>query len=183
MMKPNVLPFKKTYPAIGDHTYIAPNAYVIGDVIIGSDCSIWFGAVLRGDVNYIRVGSRTNIQDNSVVHVTHDGNPTIIGDDVTIGHGVILHACTIGNRVLIGMGAIILDGVVIPDDSYVAAGSLVTPGKVFQSKRMIMGSPSKETRDLRPDELEWLTQSARHYQNVAKPYLDLSDAEKDDLTK
>jgi carbonic anhydrase/acetyltransferase-like protein (isoleucine patch superfamily) len=179
----NILPYKNTFPVIGDHTYISPGVYIIGDVVIGESCSIWFGAVIRGDVNYIRIGSRTNVQDNSVIHVTHNGNPTIIGDDVTIGHGVILHACTIGNRVLIGMGAIILDGVTIPDDSYVAAGSLVTAGKAFQSKKMIMGSPAKETRDLRPDELSWLKQSALHYQNVAMPYLALSAAEKEDLTK
>ncbi|MEI8026523.1 MAG: gamma carbonic anhydrase family protein [Pseudomonadota bacterium] len=182
-MSLNLLPYKDSFPVVGDHTYISPGVYIIGDVVIGENCSIWFGAVIRGDVNYIRIGSRTNIQDNSVVHVTHNGNPTIIGDDVTIGHGVILHACTIGNRVLIGMGAIILDGVTIPDDSYVAAGSLVTPGKSFSSKKMIMGSPAKESRDLRPDELSWLKESAVHYQKVAKPYLDLSVARNEDLTK
>lgn len=170
-MKPNILPYKGILPQIAENTYISQGVHIIGDVVIGKDCSIWFGSVLRGDVNYIRVGDRTNIQDNSVVHVTHDGNPTIIGDDVTIGHGVILHACTIGNRVLIGMGAIILDGVVIPDDSYVGAGALVTPGKKFESKKMILGSPAKAVRDLTQDEINWLKNSALHYKNIASHYM------------
>lgn len=169
-MNSGLLPYLDKFPIIGNNTFISPGVHIIGDVIVGKDCSIWFGSVLRGDVNYIRVGDRTNIQDNSVVHVTHDGSPTIIGDDVTIGHGVILHACTIGNRVLVGMGAIILDEVVIPDDSYIAAGSLVTPGKKFTSGKMIMGSPARETRDLKPSELAWLKDSAIHYQKVAKNY-------------
>jgi len=170
-VKPNIIPYQGIQPIIGKHTYISAGVHIIGDVIVGDDCSIWFGSVLRGDVNYIRIGNRTNIQDNSVIHVTHNGNPTILGEDVTVGHGVILHACKIGSRVLVGMGAIILDGVEIPDDSYIAAGALVTPGKKFESKKMIMGSPAKAVRDLTLDELKWLKNSALHYMSIASNYM------------
>ena len=131
--------FKNIMPSLGEKTWIAPSADVIGDVSIGEDCSIWFGCVVRGDVHYITIGDRTNIQDLSMVHVTHhkkedrsDGHPTIIGNDVTVGHRVMLHGCTIEDACLIGMSATILDGAVIGKESIVGAGSLVTKNKICE---------------------------------------------------
>jgi carbonic anhydrase/acetyltransferase-like protein (isoleucine patch superfamily) len=140
--------YKNLMPKLGKNTFVASSADVIGDVTCGEDCSIWFGSVVRGDVHYIKIGDRVSIQDLSMVHVTHykkedksDGNPTIIGDDVTIGHRVMLHGCTIQNACLIGMSATILDGAVIGEESIVGAGSLVTKNKVFPPRSLIMGSP------------------------------------------
>ena len=124
-----VLPYKDKKPLIHNSVFLAENSVVIGDVEIGEDSSVWYGTVIRGDVNYIRIGKGTNIQDNSVVHVTHDTHPTIIGDYVTVGHRVILHGCKIGNYILVGMGAVVMDGVEIEDYVLVGAGALLTPGK------------------------------------------------------
>ena len=132
-----IRPYQKILPTLGNNVFVDEQSCVIGDVHLGDDVSVWPFAVIRGDVNRIRIGARTNVQDNSVLHVTHDGPyspggvPLLIGEDATIGHGVILHACTIGNRVLVGMGARILDKVVVQDDVFIAAGSLVTPGMVL----------------------------------------------------
>ena len=122
--------FQGIKPAIPDSCFIEETAVVIGDVVMGEDCSAWFHAVIRGDVNSIRIGHRTNVQDLCMLHVTHDTHPLVIGDDVTIGHNVVLHGCTIQNRVLVGMGAIIMDGAIIGEDSVVGAGALITEGKV-----------------------------------------------------
>jgi carbonic anhydrase/acetyltransferase-like protein (isoleucine patch superfamily) len=167
-----IRPFEKISPTLGANVYLDPQCCVIGDVQLGDDASVWPFAVVRGDVNFIRIGARTNVQDGSILHVTHDGPfspggvPLIIGDDVTIGHGVILHACTIGNRVLVGMGARVLDQVVIEDDVFVAAGALVTPGKVLKSGWLYAGSPAKPVRELTARELENLRYSAAHYVRV-----------------
>lgn len=164
-------------PTLGREVYVDEFALVLGDVTLGDDASIWPFAVLRGDVNRISVGARTSIQDNTVVHVTHDGPytpggvPTIIGDDVTVGHSVTLHACTIGNRVLIGMGAIVLDRVIIEDDVMVAAGSLVSPGKRLKSGWLYKGSPAAPARELTDDELENLRYSAQNYVRVKNQHL------------
>jgi carbonic anhydrase/acetyltransferase-like protein (isoleucine patch superfamily) len=164
-------------PRLGREVYIDEAARVIGDVELGDDASVWPFAVLRGDVNFIRIGARTNVQDGSVLHVTHDGPyspggmPLVIGDDVTIGHGVILHACTIGHRCLIGMGARVLDKVVIEDDVFVAAGSIVTPGKTLQSGYLYRGSPAVQARALTEAELANLRYSAKHYVRVKNDYL------------
>lgn len=164
-------------PTLGREVYVDELALVLGDVTLGDDASIWPFAVLRGDVNRIVVGARTSIQDNTVVHVTHDGPytpggvPTIIGDDVTVGHSVTLHACTIGNRVLIGMGAIVLDRVVIEDDVMVAAGSLVSPGKTLKSGWLYKGSPAAPARELSASELENLRYSAQNYVRVKNQHL------------
>jgi carbonic anhydrase/acetyltransferase-like protein (isoleucine patch superfamily) len=151
----SLLHYKGVLPDVKDKAWIAPNATVIGNVEVGADVSIWFGAVVRGDVHYIKIGDRSNIQDNSVVHVTHyekddksDGQPTIIGSDVTVGHNVILHGCVIEDGCLIGMGAIIIDGVVIGKESIVGAGALVTKGKIFPPRSLIMGNPAKLVRTL-----------------------------------
>ena len=169
--------FKGTLPTLGENTWIAPSADVVGDVTCGEDCSIWFGCVVRGDVHYIKIGSRVNIQDLSMIHVTHykkpdrsDGNPTIIGDDVTIGHRVMLHGCTIENACLIGMSATILDGAVIGKESIVGAGALVTKNKVFPPRSLIVGSPAKVIRELNDDEVAELYASATRYVEFKKDY-------------
>jgi len=170
--------FKNKFPSIGKNTWIAPSADVIGEVACGEDCSIWFGCVIRGDVNYIKIGSRTNIQDLSMVHVTHykkedksDGSPTIIGNDVTIGHRVMLHGCTIEDACLIGMSATILDDAVIGKESIVGAGALVTKGKVFPPRSLIIGSPAKVVRELTDDEVAELYASAKRYVAFKEDYL------------
>ncbi len=162
--------FKKYTPKLGTHTWIATSADVIGNVTTGENVSIWFGCVVRGDVHYITIGDRSNIQDLSMVHVTHhkkddmsDGNPTIIGNDVTVGHRVMLHGCTIEDACLIGMSATILDGAVIGRESIVGAGSLVTKNKTFPPRSLIMGSPAKAVRSLTDDEVAELYASAERY--------------------
>ena len=172
-----IRPFEKILPTLARGAYVDEQACVIGDVHLGEDASVWPFAVARGDVNHIRIGARTNVQDNSVLHVTHDGPytpggvPLLIGEDVTIGHGVILHACTIGNRVLVGMGSKILDQVVIEDDVFIAAGSLVTPGKRFKSGWLYGGQPARPMRELKPREIENLKYSAEHYVRIKNRYL------------
>jgi carbonic anhydrase/acetyltransferase-like protein (isoleucine patch superfamily) len=169
--------YKNIVPTLGAETWVAPSADVIGDVACGSDCSIWFGCVVRGDVHYIKIGNRVNIQDLSMIHVTHykqadksDGNPTIIGDDVTIGHRVMLHGCTIEDACLIGMSATILDGAVIGKESIVGAGALVTKGKIFPPRSLIMGSPAKVVRELYDSEIKELYASAHRYVEFKKEY-------------
>lgn len=166
-----------TKPVVGDGVYLHPSCQVIGDVRIGDESSIWCGAVLRGDVNHIVIGRGSNIQDQSVCHVSHKtdadprGAPLIVGDYVTVGHAVILHGCTIGNECLIGMGSIIMDGVVIPDRVMIGAGSLISPGKVLESGKLYMGRPAKAVRDLTAEELAYLKYSAEHYMRVKDNYL------------
>lgn len=170
--------FKEIVPKIGKNSWIAPSADVIGDVEIGEECSIWFGTVIRGDVHFIKIGDRTSIQDLSMIHVTHykkkreigDGNPTIIGSDVTVGHQVMLHGCTIEDACLIGMSATILDGAVIGKESIVGAGSLVTKNKVFPPRSLIMGSPAKVVRSLTDKEVEELYASAKRYITFKNEY-------------
>lgn len=169
--------FKDISPTIGEKTWIAPSADVIGDVTIGENCSIWFGCVVRADVHYITIGDRTNIQDLSMIHVTHykkedrsDGNPTIIGNDVTVGHRVMLHGCTIEDACLIGMSATILDGAVIGKESIVGAGALVTKNKVFPPRSLIMGSPAKLVRELSDEEVKELYASASRYVKFKEDY-------------
>jgi len=169
--------FKDFTPEMGEGTWIAPSADVIGDVKIGQDCSIWFGTVIRGDVHYITIGDRTSIQDLSMVHITHhkkadrsDGSPTVIGNDVTIGHRVMLHGCTIEDACLIGMSATILDNAVIGKESIVGAGSLVTKNKKFPPRSLIMGSPAKVVRELTDAEVEELYASAKRYVSFKNEY-------------
>ena len=166
------------YPDIADSAWIDESAVVIGDVSLAEDVSIWPMAVLRGDVQSIRVGKRSNIQDGSVVHVAHDGpySPggfaTHIGADVTVGHKAIVHACTVGDRCLIGMGAIIMDGAEIGDESILAAGALVPPGKKLEGGHLYVGSPAKAARALTDEEREKLVYSARHYVKVKNQHRD-----------
>lgn len=161
--------FEDHTPRVTQPEWIDPTALVIGDVVIGEQSSVWPMAVLRGDVQAIRIGARSNIQDGAIVHVTHDGpySPggyaTTIGDDVTVGHRAIIHACRLGNRVLVGMGAIIMDGAEIGDDVILGAGALVPPGKALESGYLYVGSPARAQRALTADEYELLTYSAAHY--------------------
>ncbi|MEN8147232.1 MAG: gamma carbonic anhydrase family protein [Campylobacterota bacterium] len=175
-----VYKFKQWGPELGTNSWVAPSADVVGNVTMGKECSIWFGCVVRGDVHYITIGERTNIQDLSMIHVTHykkedmsDGNPTIIGSDVTIGHRVMMHGCTIEDACLVGMSATILDGAVIGRESIVGAGSLVTKNKVFPPRSLIMGSPAKLVRELNDDEVKELYASAARYVEFKKDYSDI----------
>lgn len=170
-------PYQGLVPTLARGAYVDEQACVIGDVHLGEDASVWPFATVRGDVHRIRIGARTNVQDNAVLHVTHDGPYSpggadlIIGDDVTLGHGVILHACHIGHRVLIGMGSLVLDKVQIEDEVLVGAGSLVTPGKRLQRGWLYAGRPAKPVRELRAEEIENLRYSAAHYVRVKNRYL------------
>lgn len=150
--------------------FIAPNAAVIGDVEIGAQSSIWFGCTVRGDVNEIKIGRRTNIQDGSVIHVASEGQGTYIGDEVTVGHMTLLHACTIGTRAFIGMKACVMDDARVEDEAMVAAGALVTPGKIIPSGQLWGGSPAKYMRDLTDKERDFLSFSAQRYVNLADKY-------------
>ena len=173
-----LLRYKEWFPKRAEDVWIAPDATVIGNVEIGKDSSIWFGCVVRGDVHYIKIGERTNIQDLTMIHVTHykkpdmsDGHPTIIGDDVTIGHRVMLHGCTIEDACLIGMNATILDGAVIGKESIVGAGALVTGGKKFPPRSLILGSPAKVVRELTDAEVAELYASAKRYVAFKNEYI------------
>lgn len=173
-----IRPYLDHTPTLGQRVFIDPQASVIGQVELADDVSVWPQVVLRGDVNRITVGPRTNIQDGTVCHVTHDGAytpggiPLVLGADITVGHGAILHACTIGDRCLIGMGAILLDGCVIEDDVMIGAGSLISPGKRLESGWLYRGSPATAARRLKPEELEMLRYSAAHYVKLKDRYLD-----------
>lgn len=156
-------------PQFGQRVYISDQAHVSGSVVLGDDVSVWPMAVIRGDVNHIEIGARCNIQDGSILHVTHEGpyspegGPLLLGDDVTVGHGVILHACTIGNRCLVGMGAIIMDGAVLEDDVMVAAGAVVTPSTIVPARTLWKGNPARLARPLTSDQVAMLRYNAEHY--------------------
>jgi carbonic anhydrase/acetyltransferase-like protein (isoleucine patch superfamily) len=156
-------PYRGRMPVVHSTAFVDDSAQVIGDVEIGAESSVWMHAVIRGDVNHIRVGQRTNVQDGTVVHVMHGTHPTMIGDDVTIGHRAIVHGCTVGHRVLIGMGAILLNGVNVGADSIVAAGALLTEGMVVPPGSLVMGVPGKVRRPLSEEEIRFVLESARNY--------------------
>lgn len=166
-----IRPFQGIKPTVPQSCFVEETAVVIGDVVMGEDCSVWFNAVIRGDVNYIRIGDRTNIQDLCMLHVTHDTHPLIIGNEVTVGHSVILHGCTIHDRALVGMGAIIMDGAVIGEDSVVGAGALVVEGTVVPPKSVILGSPARVLRPATDEELAWIKESAENYVKYSRQYL------------
>jgi carbonic anhydrase/acetyltransferase-like protein (isoleucine patch superfamily) len=156
-------------PQFGEKVYVDPAAVVIGDVQIGADSSVWPYAIIRGDMHRIRIGARTSIQDGSVLHITHAsdfnpaGHPLIIGDDVTVGHSVNLHGCTIGSRVLVGIGSTVLDGAIVEDDVVIGAGTLVPPGKRLESGFLYVGSPCKQARPLKDSERAFFKYSAGNY--------------------
>jgi carbonic anhydrase/acetyltransferase-like protein (isoleucine patch superfamily) len=173
----NIRPYREWRPVIGRRVWIDPAATVIGRVTLADDASIWPGAVLRGDVNRIEIGARSSIQDGSILHVASDrlagegGIPLLVGDEVTVGHHVILHACTIGRRCLIGMGAILMDGAAVGDESIVGAGSLVPAGKRIPPRTLWVGSPARQARLLTEREIAYLADSAAHYVALKDDYL------------
>ena len=170
-------PYKNLSPTLKAGAYVDESAVVIGDVVLEQDVSVWPLVVIRGDVNRVRIGARTNIQDGTVIHEARPkpnnpgGYPTIIGEDVTIGHKVMLHGCQIGDQVLVGMGAIVLDGAVIESQVVVGAGAMVTPGKRLESGYLYTGSPARQARPLKQNELERFTQTAQDYIELKNDYL------------
>ncbi|MCD9029510.1 gamma carbonic anhydrase family protein [Luteimonas sp. BDR2-5] len=174
----NLRPYRDTAPQLGERVYVDPAATVIGDVALADDVSVWPATVIRGDVNHVRIGARTSVQDGTVIHVSHDGPhaklggfATVIGSDVTIGHKAILHACTIEDAVLVGMGAIVLDGAVVKRHAMVAAGALVAPGKVVGEGELWVGNPARCVRRLSEAQIEGLYYSAGHYVRLKDEYL------------
>lgn len=167
---PIILPYNGIMPSIHETAWIAPGAVVIGDVVIGAHTNVWFGCVIRGDVNTIRIGSRTNIQDGTVIHVTRQTGPTVIGSNITIGHRALMHACTVEDDSFIGMGATLLDGSVVESGAYLAAGALLTPNKRVIAGQMWAGNPAKYFRDVSADEKAFIAISAENYVQLAKQY-------------
>ena len=165
-----IIKYKDKIPVISKTCFIANSTNIIGDVKIGSETNIWFGTTIRADMHYIRIGKRTNIQDNSIVHVTTDIAPTIIGNGVTIGHGAIIHGCTIKDNCLIGMGSIIMDEVVINEGSMIAAGALIPPRTIVPKNTLMVGSPAKPIRKLRKIEKNEIFERAQHYIDLANDY-------------
>ena len=169
--------YKNILPSLGKRTYLDETSVLVGDVICDEDVSIWPLVAARGDVNHIRIGARTNIQDGTILHVTRkstknpDGYPLIIGEDVTVGHKCMLHGCTVGNRILIGMGAIIMDGANIGENCLVGAGALIPPGKTYPAGSLIKGSPAKAVRDLNEEELKFLKTSVDYYLEYKSNYV------------
>ncbi|MQX38032.1 gamma carbonic anhydrase family protein [Roseospira navarrensis] len=171
-MSPIILPYRSVWPTIAADAFVAPGSSVIGDVVIGSGSSIWFNCTVRGDVHEIRIGEGTNIQDGSVVHVTKGKFGTYIGNNITIGHKALIHACTLEDGCFIGMGAVVMDGCVIESGAMVAAGALVTPGKRVKAGELWAGSPAKPKRDLtEADTAGWPAQAA-HYAALGREYLE-----------
>ncbi len=164
-------------PQLGERVYIDPASVVIGDVVLGDDCSVWPMTVIRGDMHRIRIGARTSVQDGSVLHITHasdfspEGFPLTIGDDVTIGHKAILHGCTLGSRILVGMGAIVMDGAVVDDEVIIAAGAVVTPGKHLESGYVYAGNPAKALRPLKDKERAFFPYTAGNYVKLKDRFL------------
>jgi gamma-carbonic anhydrase len=165
-----IKPFRNIHPTIANNAFIAEGAVIIGDVHIGQESNVWYGCIIRGDVNYIRIGDRTNIQDGSVIHVTRKTGPTIIGSGVTIGHSVLLHACTLQDNCFIGMHATIMDKVIVEEGAWVAAGALVPPGKIIPKGQVWAGNPAKYLRDMKPEETAFIPVSSNNYVELAMEY-------------
>ena len=170
--------FRNIEPAIHTTALVADDAIIIGDVEMGEDASIWFGSIIRGDVNYIRIGARTNIQDATVIHVSSKIHATVLEDEITVGHRVTLHGCHVERGCLIGMGAILMDGVRVGTQSLVAAGSLLTPGTIIPPRSLVIGSPAKVKRGLTDDEIMYLDRSWRNYVELKNEYFDRRDTER-----
>ncbi len=160
--------FEGKAPQIAPDVFVADTALVIGQVQVKAESSIWYQSVVRGDVQTISIGARTNVQDHCVVHVTTDIHPTVIGDDVTIGHGAIVHGCRVGSRTLVGIGAILMDGVEVGEGCVIAAGSLLPPGKIYPPGSLIIGYPAQVKRPVTPDEVRWILSSAETYVALAR---------------
>lgn len=181
MSGPLIMPWKGIAPKIADDAFIAPNATIIGDVVIGSKASIWFNCVLRGDVNKIRIGARTNIQDGTIVHVdrgamtSDEGYPTLIGEDVLVGHNAMIHGTTIEDGGFVGMCATLLDGAYVEGEAMVAAGALVGPGKRVLRHQLWGGVPAKHLRDMKPEEINYAPDGVAHYVKLAEGYREYFD--------
>lgn len=165
-----IKPFLGKFPRIHETAFVTDDAVIVGDVEIGEDASVWFGSILRGDVNYIRIGARTNIQDQTIIHVSSKGLPTIVEEEVTVGHRVTLHACHVERGCLIGIGAILMDGVRVGPQSLVGAGTLLTPGTQIPPRSLVIGSPGRVKRELTDDELASLENSWRNYVELKEKY-------------
>ncbi len=166
----NIIPFQGIYPQIADSCYISDGVYIIGDVVIGQHSSVWFGSVVRGDVNYIRIGEYVSVQDGSILHVTTEKYPLTIGNRVVIGHRVILHGCKIGSNVLIGMGSVIMDGVEIGDNCIIAAGTVLTQRKIIPANSLVMGSPGKVIKNIDNDMLKMVDEGIENYRRLVAMY-------------
>jgi gamma-carbonic anhydrase len=166
-----IRPFSSTSPTIHETAFIAHDAVIIGDVEIGKDSSVWFGSIIRGDVNLIRIGARTNIQDGTIIHVSSKTHSTVLEDEITVGHRVTLHGCHVERGCLIGIGAILMDGVRVGANSLVGAGSLLTPGTQIPPRSLVLGSPARVKRELTEDELAYLDKSWRKYIELKNDYL------------
>ena len=169
-MSDDILPFEGVMRVLGENVFVAPGAKVIGDVHIGSESSIWYGCILRGDVNEIRIGARTNIQDGTVIHVSSKGQGTYIGDDIAVGHMALLHACTLEDRAFVGMKAVIMDGAVVETGGMVAAGALITPGKRVKTGELWTGWPAKYARQLIDKDREMMTWTQANYVRLAQKH-------------
>ena len=167
---PAIVAYDGKAPRLAASVFLAEGSAVTGDVEIGEDSSLWFGTVVRGDVNTVRIGARTNLQDLTVVHVTAGKHPTVVGDDVTVGHRAVLHGCTVKDRCLVGIGAIVLDGAVVGPDAMIGAGALVPPGMVVPSGKLVLGAPARVVRDLTPEEIASFRNSAARYVGYAAKY-------------
>ena len=170
-----ILAYRQVFPRLCSSVFVAPGARIIGDVEIGAESSVWFGAVIRGDLNSIRIGERTSIQDNSVLHVDTGRRFMRIGDGVTVGHGVVLHGCTIGNRCLVGMGAVIMNESIIGEGCIVGAGSLVAEGTRVEERTLLVGVPARPKRAVTDADLERIDAGVREYQELSRRYLPLSE--------
>ena len=165
-----IRPFLGVGPRLEGDNYVAPSAEVIGDVVLGRETSVWFNATIRGDVNRIRIGAHSNVQDNAVIHVTKATGPTFVGDSVTIGHGAVIHGCTLSDRVLVGIGAIVLDGATIDSDCIVGAGAVVTPGTRIPSGSLALGTPARVVRPLSDEDVATILRHAENYRRYGAVY-------------
>jgi carbonic anhydrase/acetyltransferase-like protein (isoleucine patch superfamily) len=170
MANPIIMPYKGISPILEEGVFVAPASVVIGDTVLAKNVSVWFNVTIRGDVNYIRIGENTNIQDGTTCHVTYKTHPLVIGQNVTVGHNAILHGCTVGNSCLIGMGATIMDGAVIEDDCMIAAGAVVTPNKTVKTGEVWSGFPARKMRDMNDDDRSFIAGNAKHYVSLASEY-------------
>jgi len=165
-----IIAYRGRSPRLDPAAFVEETALVIGDVEMGAESSAWFHAVIRGDVNFIRIGERTNIQDGCVVHVTLDKWPTIIGSDTTVGHRAVLHGCRVGDRCLVGMGAIVLDGALVGDYSLIGAGALVPPGMKVPPRSLVVGVPGKVVRELKEADIDMIVKQSKEYEELARLY-------------
>ena len=173
MTGPIILPWRGVSPTIAPDAFIAPGAVIVGDVVIGAGVSVWFNCVIRGDVNSIRIGARTNIQDGTVVHVSYKTHPTVIGEDVLIGHMATIHGCTLVDKAFVGMRATVMDGAVVEREGMVAAGALISPNKRVLARQMWAGAPARYVRDVKPEELQGFASAVERYVDLGRGYTEM----------